>query len=149
MNAESVAENKSEIDKTAGEIAKDKISIESQISTFNDSYTEDMAALSQAIEEGLAAIGESDSAGARGAALTAIQNALSAALSSIGESDTTGARGNAISSISIALQNALAAIGEDNSSGARGAALTSIQNLYDSLVGSSFRLCRRRSSRSE
>ena len=77
-------------------------------------------------EEALAAIGNSDTTGLRGQAITAINNAKALALSAIGESDSAGARGNAITAISQALQSALSTIGQSNDAGARGDAITAI-----------------------
>ena len=50
-------------------------------------------------EAALTAIGQDDSSGARGQAITAISTALFNALASIGQSDTAGARGDAIAAI--------------------------------------------------
>lgn len=62
-----------------------------------------------ACEAALAAIGNSDTTGLRGQAITAINNARIAALAAIGESDSAGARGNAIAAINAKLQESLEA----------------------------------------
>lgn len=148
-----------------------KTAIESAIDTFNtkitqdntnwdSKVTEDLQSLQTALTNALASIGESDTAGARGnaitsitnalnaalssigktdnegarkAALDAIQSALTAALSSIGQSDSEGARKAALDAISVALTNALDAIGESNAEGARGAAISAINQLYETI----------------
>ena len=81
----------------------------------------------------LSAIGQSDSAGARGSAITAIANALASALAAIGQTDNEGARKSALDAISTARTNALAAIGESDTTGARGNAITSINALYSAI----------------
>ena len=102
----------------------------SQVSTDKSAWasqvTSDLQSLATALSNALAAIGESNSAGARGAAIDAVNEALQNALASIGQSDTAGARGNAITAITTALNNALASIGQSDSEGARKAALDSI-----------------------
>ena len=87
---------------------------------------EAVTAIQTALEDALASIGESNSEGARGDAIEAITAALNAALASIGQTDSTGARGEALTAIATALTNALAAIGESNDAGARGSAITAI-----------------------
>lgn len=83
----------------------------SQVSTDKSAWasqvTSDLQSLSTALSNALAAIGESNSAGARGAAIEAVNEALQNALASIGTSDTTGARGEAITAIQNALNTAL------------------------------------------
>ena len=81
-------------------VSADKSAWASQVST-------DLQSLSTALSNALASIGESDSAGARGAAIDAINEALQNALASIGTSDATGARGEAVAAITQALNNAL------------------------------------------
>ena len=84
----------------------------SQVSTDKSAWasqvTSDLQSLATALSNALAAIGESNSAGARGAAIEAVNEALQNALASIGTSDTTGARGAAITAIQNALNTALA-----------------------------------------
>ena len=58
-------------------------------------------------EAALTAIGQDDSSGARGQAITAISTALFNALASIGQSDTAGARGDAIAAIAAKLAASL------------------------------------------
>lgn len=88
---------------------------------------QEAAEAAQAVcEEALAAIGNSDTAGLRGQAITAIQTALTNALAAIGESNSEGARGDALSAIAQALNNSLIAIGQNDTQGARGAAVSSI-----------------------
>lgn len=82
----------------------------------------------------LSAIGQDNSSGARGDALSAMMQALNNALGAIGEDDTEGSRGAAISSIATHLASALASIGDDDSSGARGDALTAIANALASAL---------------
>ena len=89
-----------------------------------------------ACEAALASIGDSDTTGLRGEAITSITNALNSALASIGQSDSAGARGDAISAIATALANALASIGQDDSSGARGSALSSIATALSEALAS-------------
>lgn len=102
----------------------------SQVTTDKSAWASQVAAdlqsLSTALSNALDAIGETDSEGARGNAISSIATALQNALASIGQSDTAGARGDAISAITTALNNALAAIGQSDSEGARKAALDSI-----------------------
>lgn len=102
----------------------------SQVTTDKSAWASQVAAdlqsLSTALSNALDAIGETDSEGARGNAISSIATALQNALASIGQSDTAGARGDAISAITAALNNALAAIGQSDSEGARKAALDSI-----------------------
>lgn len=102
----------------------------SQVTTDKSAWASQVAAdlqsLSTALSNALDAIGETDSKGARGNAISSIATALQNALASIGQSDTAGARGDAISAITTALNNALAAIGQSDSEGARKAALDSI-----------------------
>lgn len=101
------------------QVATDKSAWASQV-------TSDLQSLSTALSNALDAIGETDSEGARGNAISSIATALQNALASIGQSDTAGARGDAITSITTALNNALASIGQSDSEGARKAALDSI-----------------------
>ena len=114
-----------------------KAAVEQTIAAFNTKVTQDNSAwdskvsadlqsLSTALSNALAAIGETDSEGARGNAISSIATALQNALASIGQSDTAGARGDAITAITTALNNALAAIGQSDSEGARKAAIDSI-----------------------
>ena len=100
--------------------------VSSDKSAWSQQVTADLQSLQTALTNALASIGESDSAGARGAAISAINTALQNALASIGQSDTAGARGNAITAITAALNNALASIGKSDSEGARKAAIDSI-----------------------
>ena len=94
----------------------------SQVSTDKSAWASqvsaDLQSLSTALSNALAAIGESNSAGARGAAIEAVNEALQNALASIGTSDTTGARGEAITAIENALNTALTTwasqVSEDN-----------------------------------
>ena len=65
----------------------------------NDQTTANIQQIQQALSNALAAIGQNDDSGARGAAITAIAEALTDALSAIGQNDTSGARGDAIASI--------------------------------------------------
>lgn len=98
----------------------------------------------------LAAIGEDNASGARGAAITAIDaaavsgasgvnGARDAALAAVGEDNVSGARGAAITAVGDAAVSgagtvnsardaALSAIGQDDISGARGAAITALDN---------------------
>ena len=85
-------------------------------------------------EEALSSIGNSDTTGLRGQAVTAINSAKSAALLAIGENDTSGARGNALSKIAEALQNALASIGQNDNEGVRKTALEAIANALNSAL---------------
>ena len=93
-----------------------------------------ITSITNALNAALSAIGKTDDEGARKAALDAIDAALAAALASIGQSDTAGARGQAITAITAALQSALAAIGQSNSAGARGEAITAIENALQSAL---------------
>ena len=77
-------------------------------------------------DEAETTIGNSNTTGLRGDAVTAIQTALENALASIGESNSEGARGDAIEAITAALNAALASIGQSDAQGARGAAITAI-----------------------
>ena len=95
-------------------------------SAWASQVTADLQSLATALSSALDAIGENDSEGARGNAISSIATALQNALASIGQSDTAGARGEAITAITTALNNALAAIGQNDSEGARKAALDSI-----------------------
>ncbi len=85
-------------------------------------------------EAALTAIGDSNTAGLRGEAITAIQTALANALAAIGESNSTGARGNALSAIAQALNNSLITIGQNDTQGARGAAISSISTHLESAL---------------
>ena len=111
-------------------ITSDNSAWDSKVSSDNSAWTAqvsaDLQSLSTALSNALDAIGETDSEGARGNAISSIATALQNALASIGQSDTAGARGNAITAITTALNNALAAIGQTDSEGARKAALDSI-----------------------
>lgn len=81
----------------------------------------------------LQAIGQTDDAGARKAALDAINSAKTAALSAIGQTDSEGARKAALDAISAARTAALSAIGDSNTTGARGEAIAAINELYDQI----------------
>ena len=81
----------------------------------------------------LQAIGQTDDAGARKAALDAISSAKTAALTAIGQTDSEGARKAALDAISAARAAALSAIGESNTAGARGEAIAAINELYDQI----------------
>lgn len=85
-----------------------------------------ISAINSAKTAALTAIGQTDNEGARKAALDAISAALTDALSSIGESDTTGARGEALTAISEAVSSALTIIGTDNQTGALGEAIAAL-----------------------
>ena len=111
--------------------------IESDNSAWDAKVLEDLQSLQTALTSALAAIGKSDTEGARGDAIESIAAALSSALSSIGQTDEGGVRGAAITSINATLQNilsaiearedeALSAIGQTDSEGARGEAISSI-----------------------
>ena len=63
-----------------------------------------------------------------------ISNAKTDALAAIGESDSSGARGNAISSINAAKTAALGAIGESNTEGARGSAISAIDSHVETVT---------------
>ncbi len=65
----------------------------------NDQTTANIQQIQQALSNALAAIGQNDDSGARGAAITAIAETLTDALSAIGQNNTSGARGDAIASI--------------------------------------------------
>ena len=127
------AQGKAEDAQAAAEQAKadtQEIADEAETTIGNSNTTglrgEAVTAIQTALENALASIGESDSAGARGDAIEAITAALNAALAEIGQTDSTGARGEALTAIATALTNALAAIGQSNDAGARGAAITAI-----------------------
>ena len=81
----------------------------------------------------LQAIGQTDDAGARKAALDAINSAKTAALSAIGQTDSEGARKAALDAISAARTAALSSIGDSNTTGARGEAIAAINELYDQI----------------
>ena len=131
---EAVEEMKTAVEETIAsfntKVTQDNSEWDSKVSTDKSAWASqvstDLQSLSTALSNALASIGESDSAGARGAAIDAINEALQNALATIGTSDTTGARGEAITAIKTALNNALAAIGQSDSEGARKAALDSI-----------------------
>ena len=120
---EAVEEMKTAVEET---IATFNTKIASDNSAWTAQVSADLQSLSTALSNALDAIGETDSEGARGNAISSIATALQNALASIGQSDTAGARGNAITAITTALNNALAAIGQTDSEGARKAALDSI-----------------------
>lgn len=127
------AQGKAEDAQAAAEQAKadtQEIADEAETTIGNSNTTglrgEAVTAIQTALENALASIGESNSEGARGDAIEAITAALNAALADIGQTDSTGARGEALTAIATALTNALAAIGESNDAGARGAAITAI-----------------------
>ncbi len=127
------AQGKAEDAQAAAEQAKadtQEIADEAETTIGNSNTTglrgEAVTAIQTALENALASIGESNSEGARGDAIEAITAALNAALASIGQTDSTGARGEALTAIATALTNALAAIGESNDAGARGSAITAI-----------------------
>ena len=91
--------------------------VEDNNSSWESQVAEDLQSLQTALNNALAAIGRTDSEGARKAALDVIALALqgaiedisqarSGALGAIGD-DSTGARGAAISAITAALQEAL------------------------------------------
>ena len=85
------------------------------------------------MQSALSTIGQSNDAGARGDAITAINAALTAALASIGNNDSEGARKAALDAISAARTAALDAIGESDTEGARGNAITAINALYSTI----------------
>ena len=127
------AQGKAEDAQAAAEQAKadtQEIADEAETTIGNSNTTglrgEAVTAIQTALENALASIGESNSEGARGDAIEAITAALNAALASIGQTDSTGARGEALTAIATALTNALAVIGESNDAGARGSAITAI-----------------------
>ena len=127
------AQGKAEDAQAAAEQAKadtQEIADEAETTIGNSNTTglrgEAVTAIQTALENALASIGESNSEGARGDAIEAITAALNAALASIGQTDSTGARGEALTAIATALTNALEAIGESNDAGARGSAITAI-----------------------
>lgn len=127
------AQGKAEDAQAAAEQAKadtQEIADEAETTIGNSNTTglrgEAVTAIQTALENALASIGESNSEGARGDAIEAITTALNTALADIGQTDSTGARGEALTAIATALTNALAAIGESNDAGARGAAITAI-----------------------
>lgn len=127
------AQGKAEDAQAAAEQAKadtQEIADEAETTIGNSDTTglrgQAVTAIQTALENALASIGESNSEGARGDAIEAITAALNAALADIGQTDSTGARGEALTAIATALTNALAAIGESNDAGARGAAITAI-----------------------
>lgn len=127
------AQGKAEDAQAAAEQAKadtQEIADEAETTIGNSNTTglrgQAVTAIQTALENALASIGESNSEGARGDAIEAITAALNAALADIGQTDSTGARGDALTAIATALTNALAAIGESNDAGARGAAITAI-----------------------
>ena len=127
------AQGKAEDAQAAAEQAKadtQEIADEAETTIGNSNTTglrgQAVTAIQTALENALASIGESNSEGARGDAIEAITAALNAALADIGQTDSTGARGEALTAIATALTNALAAIGESNDAGARGAAITAI-----------------------
>ena len=101
---EAVEEMKAAVEQT---IAAFNAKIASDNSAWDSKVTSDLQSLATALSNALAAIGESNSAGARGAAIEAVNEALQNALASIGTSDTTGARGEAITAIQNALNTAL------------------------------------------
>ena len=78
------------------------------------------------LNEALAAIGKTDSEGARGEALTALSTALTNALDAIGRTNDEGARKAAVDAITAALNSALSQIGQTDGEGARKAALDAI-----------------------
>ena len=84
------------------------------------------------LNEALAAIGKTDSDGARGEAITALQVALTSALDAIGRTNDEGARKAAIDAINTALNSALSQIGQTDGEGARKAALDAISSALTS-----------------
>ena len=135
------AQGKAEDAQAAAEQAKadtQEIADEAETTIGNSNTTglrgEAVTAIQTALENALASIGESNSEGARGNAIEAITAALNAALASIGQTDSTGARGDAITAIAAALTDALAAIGQSNDAGARGAAITAISQALASAL---------------
>ena len=127
------AQGKAEDAQAAAEQAKadtQEIADEAETTIGNSDTTglrgQAVTAIQTALENALASIGESNSEGARGDAIEAITAALNAALASIGQTDSTGARGEALTAIATALTNALTAIGESNDAGARGSAISAI-----------------------
>ena len=135
-DAKAAAENAQKAAETAQAAAEQakantqEIADEAETTIGNSNTTglrgEAVTAIQTALENALASIGESNSEGARGDAIEAITAALNAALASIGQTDSTGARGEALTAIATALTNALAAIGESNDAGARGSAIAAI-----------------------
>ena len=112
---EAVEEMKTAVEETIAsfntKVTQDNSEWDSKVSTDKSAWaqqvTADLQSLQTALTNALASIGESDSAGARGAAIDAINEALQNALASIGTSDATGARGEAVVAITQALNNAL------------------------------------------
>ena len=123
---EAVEEMKTAVEQTIAafntKVTQDNSAWDNKVSTDKSSWQAQVAAdlqsLSTALSNALSAIGESNSAGARGAAIEAVNEALQNALASIGTSDTTGARGEAITAIENALNTALTTwasqVSEDN-----------------------------------
>ena len=123
---EAVEEMKAAVEQTIAafntKVTQDNSAWDNKVSTDKSSWQAQVAAdlqsLSTALSNALSAIGESNSAGARGAAIEAVNEALQNALASIGTSDTTGARGEAITAIENALNTALTTwasqVSEDN-----------------------------------
>lgn len=113
---EAVEEMKAAVEETIAafntKVTQDNSAWDSKVSTDKSAWasqvTSDLQSLATALSNALAAIGESNSSGARGAAIDAVNEALQNALASIGQSDTAGARGNAITAIQNALNTALA-----------------------------------------
>ena len=95
-----------------------------------------ITSITNALNAALSAIGKTDDEGARKAALDAINAALTAALAAIGQDNSSGARGNAITAIAAALQSALSAIGQSNSTGARGDAISAIEAALQTALSS-------------
>ena len=95
-------------------------------SEWDAKVVEALQNLQDTLAAALAAIGESDTEGARGNAITSITNALNSALIAIGRTDDEGARKEVLDAVNLALTNALAAIGQTDSGGARGEAISSI-----------------------
>lgn len=95
-----------------------------------------ITSITNTLNAALSAIGKTDDEGARKAALDAINAALTAALAAIGQNNSSGARGNAITAIAAALQSALSAIGQSNSTGARGDAISAIEAALQTALSS-------------
>ena len=137
------AQGKAEDAQAAAEQAKSDtqdIADEAEATIGNSNTTglrgDAVTAIQAAKADALAAIGESDSAGARGNAIDAISAALAAALTAIGQTDSAGARGAAITAIAETLADALAAIGQSNDAGARGNAISAISQALTNALAS-------------
>ena len=127
------AQGKAEDAQAAAEQAKSDtqdIADEAETTIGNSNTTglrgDAVTAIQTALENALNSIGQSNNAGARGDAIKAITAALNSALASIGQTNNAGARGAALTAIATALTNALAAIGQTNDTGARGQAIAAI-----------------------